>query len=219
MALAVLVVVICSGISACTYTGPLRPGFYEPAPPPDQRLPLTLALRPSDEQTFTYVPHAPNFHEFKAAIVLQPGLAQAAQEEFSRVFEQVRAARPSAQAPDPDLIGAVDFYTEEVTRLGNLILDVHLDVVLKDPISGDVVSEYQKKRRVTIPDPPEALTAYFVTAATFFLFAPATIPWTTNAIGRYATDFVQKEIQGLLHAVSRDMREDASLRAYADRRS
>lgn len=216
--LVLLVVFFSGGMAGCTYTGPLRPDFYEPAPPPDRPLPVTLALRRHETQTFTYVPNAPNFHSFEAKIELQPELDRAAQEEFSRVFEEVRLIDGSLQEWSSDLMGTVDFRTEEVTRLGTLIMDMYLVVVLKDRMSGKAVATYQKKDRVTIPDPPEAITAYFVTAASFFLFSPATIPWTTNAIGHYATEVLQREIQLLLHAVSQDMRTDKALRAYADAR-
>lgn len=219
VAIVLLVAFSLSGMVGCTYTGPLRAGFYEPAPPPDHPLPVTLALRRHGGQTFTYVPNAPNFHSFEAQIALQPGLDLAAQEEFSRVFQEAQLVDGSLETSASDLAGTVDFRTEEVTRLGTLIVDMFLVVVLEDRASGKTVARYQKKDRVTIPDPPEAVTAYFVTAASFFLFSPATIPWTTNAIGTYATDVLQREIQVLLHAVSQDMQKDQALRAYAEGRS
>lgn len=197
----------------CTYHGTLRSDFFRHQDGViDQKIPLTVALVKSfDESVFQHR------GEYSVEIQLAPGLIDASQKALETAFVSVSVIDNAHKGGNHDLLALLHLTVQETYRnysTGQVGFNVNLALTFKDQKSRTLVSTIQTSTAVDYVPSGETWTATYLTGYSMFLLSPATIPWTTNSIGRTAEGLIEETIGKLLRTALRIISHDDSLANY-----
>ena len=214
--LSMMLCITSLGNLACTMTGALREDFYQPDSQHEHKLPLRVVLIPDRtlaSQRFVATYGASNGID----IALDPGVMNAMKRELATVFELANSVSDKVEPEQSDAIayvrfsltgGGSDYWT------GRTEYSVRMEVLLKDAQTKSMISKFERSGRFAYTPPPTPVAMALSIFPPFMLW-PVTLPWISYAMEEHAKKILERDIGGLVQAISDDIRQNKALLAFS----
>jgi hypothetical protein len=205
-------------LSACTFQGALKEDFYRPRDEAGPKHPFKIAVLVDDRAKAITFDAQSGMHVYHMNMDFRKALGRAFQQELATVFDQVTVVEDSSKAAGNDLLATA--YVDIGASGGMSAMpqfDTKLDLTIKELQGRIVLAKESQNKRVaggSWLSSGKFQGCNILTAFTFFLLSPVTIPCQTDAVGESILEDVSKELPNMVRLLVSDVQSDGRFAAF-----